>query len=244
MISPTVQCARPFRFARDTFTFANELVWEYRLDPATGLIATYRRSSPAIYTHRCFVMVRAARQFFYHARFAADLPTPDAMACRTLIRDVVSRSPRQPSLETERVVIPGFDCLRSFSQAQEPLLKAWCGSAWESYFIRSHWRMVMPVGRRHQARMAEQLGRAIAARGAPIVHLFRFPHITINHGIVLFGSTESDQDIQFEVYDPNIPEHPVQLIYERATRTFTFPRTHYWAGGPLNVYEMFIGGLY
>ena len=51
-----------------------------------------------------------------------------------------------------------------------------------------------------------------ASAAAPIVHLFRFPRITINHGIVLFGSAESERDIQFEATIRTFPQHPVKLI--------------------------------
>ena len=244
MISPAEHCPRPFRFERDTFTFANELIWRYRFDPVTGSTTTMRCHPHPTHSHRCFVMVRSARQFFYHAQFDPGQPVAEPQVYRQLIREVVSRSPRQASPAAEKIVIPGYDCLRSFSRAQEPLLKAGCGRAWESYFVRSHWRMVFPVGRRHQERMARQLIQSIPGHRAPIVHLFRFPRITINHGVVLFGATESDRDIQFDVYDPNIPDHPLKLTYERAARTFSLPRTQYWAGGALNLIEMYIGGLY
>ncbi len=244
MISSPEQFRRPFVFERDTFAFANGLVWQYRFDPATGAMTTFRSNPPPAYTHRCFVMTRSARQFFYHACFDPGLPVAEEQTYRRLVREVVSRTPRKPGLERERVVIPGYNCLRSFSLAQEPLLKGECGRPWESYFVRSHWRMVAPAGRRHQEQMAQQLKRALYERPAPIVHLFRFPRVTINHGIVLFGSRESDRDIEFDAYDPNLPEHPVKLTYERAARSFFFQRTHYWAGGALNVYEMYINGLY
>lgn len=236
--------ARPFVFERDTFTFANDLVWQYQADSATVPKTALPPGSLPAYNHRCFVMVRSARQFFYHARFEPGWPSLEPQAYRRLIRDVVSRSSRASSPEPEKVVIPGYDCLRSLSRAQAPTLKASCGSAWESYFVRSHWRMVFPVRRQHQERMARQLTQSIPVRRATIVHLFRFPRITINHGVVLFGATESDRDIQFDVYDPNIPDYPLKLTYDRATRTFSFPRTHYWTGGALNVYEKYIGGLY
>jgi hypothetical protein len=146
--------------------------------------------------------------------------------------------------ESERVVVPGYDGLRSFSQSHEALLKAECGGAWQSYFVRSHWRMVFPVWGRHQQRIAEQLKRSIRARGVALVHLFRFPRITINHGIVLYGVTESEGDMHFEAYDPNIPAHPVTLIFDRAQRRFNFPPSCYWSGGTLSVIEIFRGGLY
>ncbi len=235
---------RPFLFERDTFAFANELIWQYRLDPVTGAMTTCRTQPPPAYAHRCFVMVRSARQFLYHARFEPGQPPTNVETYRRRIRDVVSRSPRRASPETERVIIPGCASLRSFSQAQEALLKAECGGAWQSYVLRSHWRMVFPVSRRHQERTARQLVEAFRENPAPIVHIFRFPHITINHGLALFGFVETACGIQFQAYDPNIPDHPVELIYQSADRTFYFPRTHYWSGGRLNVIEVYRGWLY
>jgi hypothetical protein len=184
-------------------------------------------------------MVRATRQFFYHARFAPELPPVDAEACRKLIREIVSRNPRRPCAESERIVIPSFDGLRSFSRAHEPLLKAECGAAWESYFLRSHWRMIFRVSGRFQEKMAEKLKCSLPRRGLTLVHLFRFPRITINHGIALFGFNESESQIEFEACDPNIPEHPVKLVYEKKRRAFTFAPSIYWGGGELSVMEIY-----
>jgi hypothetical protein len=235
---------RTFCFAQDALAFRNELFWEYRFDPLTGRTTTFTISPRPNYAHRCFIMVRSVRQFHYHARFEPGLQVVNEPGYRRLVREIVSRNPRKPGAESDKVVVPGYEGLRSFSRAHEALLKAECGGPWASYFLRSHWRMVAPTRRWHQEQMAQQLARSLPQRQAPLVHLYRFPRVTINHGIVLFGMTESERDIQFDAYDPNIPEHPVKLIYERATRTFVFPRTHYWAGGKLNVYEFFTGGLY
>ena len=92
-------------------------------------------------------MVRSTRQFFYHARFEPELPAVEPEVYRQLIREIVSRNPRRACAESERVVIPGYDGLRSFSRAHEPLLKAELGGPWQSYFLRSHWRMIFPVMR-------------------------------------------------------------------------------------------------
>jgi hypothetical protein len=126
----------------------------------------------------------------------------------------------------------------------EPLLKAELGGPWQSYFLRSHWRMVFPIRGRHQDRMARQLKQSLRERGVSLVHLFRFPRITINHGIVLYGLMESEQNLEFEAYDPNIPAHPVKLTYDRDRRKFSFPPSCYWGGGALSVVEIFCGGLY
>jgi hypothetical protein len=230
---------RTFQFGRDTFAFPHELMWKYHFDPATGAMTTWKVEPPPTYYHRCFVMVRATRQFFYHARFEPQLPPADARTYEKLIREVVSRNPRKPCAESERIAIPGYDGLRSFSHAREPLLKANCGAAWESYFLRSHWRMIFRIWGRHQEKMAQKLKLSLPRRGLTLVHLFRFPRITINHGIVLYGFSESEQKIEFEAYDPNIPEHPVKLVYEKNQRAFTFAPNRYWGGGVLNVMEIF-----
>jgi hypothetical protein len=239
---PITPC--PFEFDRDTLTFANELVWEYRPDPLTGRMRPRRNERPPEYTHRCFVMARSVRQFFYHARFEPDQPVATPEVYRSLIRAVVRRSPRFPSAHAERVGVPGYGSLRALSHAQTALLKAECGPPRQSYFVWSHWRMVFPIWRRHQERVADRLLEALRTRPPPIVHLFRFPRITINHALVLFGATESERDVQFDAYDPNIPAHPVKLHYDRVTRTFSFPPTHYWGGGPVSVTEAYSGWPY
>jgi hypothetical protein len=233
-----------FRFDRDTFAFANELVWEYHWDPEKRAMITAPGQPPPTYWHRCFVLARSARQFFYHARFDPSQPVADAAAYRVLIRRVVTRNARRPCAEHERITVPGYESLRSFSCAQESLLKAECGRPWESYFLRSHWRMVFPIWRAHQERMAGQLLRALHERPAPVVHLFRFPRISINHGMVLFGSRAAEQQIEYEAYDPNQPDSPATLIFDRPSRSFVLPANRYWAGGPLSVIEIFRGGVY
>ena len=244
MVTPPANTLRAFQFERDTFAYAHELVWQYRFDPVTGHTTTFNTDPPPTYYHRCFVMVRSVRQFFYHARFAPELPVAETSIYRELIRKIVSRNPRRPGPESQRLTIPGYDGLRSFSRAQEALLKAECGASWESYFLRSHWRMIFPVIWRHRQRMVRRLKRALPERGIVPVHLFRFPRITINHGIILYGMSESEQNIEFDAYDPNLPAHPVKLIYDRAQKKFIFPPTCYWGGGPLNVTEIYRGGLY
>lgn len=235
---------RTFQFERDTFAFANELVWEYRLDAASGKMQTFRNDPPPRYSHRCFVLVRSARQFFYHARFEPELPQADPATYRRLIRTVVSLSPRRASPPGEQVIIPGYDSLRSFSQGQGSLLKAECGGAWQSYFLRSHWRMVFPISRAHQRQTVTQLEQGFRERVAPIAHLVRFPQLTINHGIVLFARTETEANIRYQAYDPNIPAHPVELTYDRRKATFFFPATHYWPGGQVDVIEVYRGWFY
>lgn len=235
---------RRFCFERDSFAFHHELVWKYHFDSVTGAMTTYKSEPPPTYYHRCFVLVRATRLFFDYARFAPELPAVDLETYRALVRKIIGSNPRRKCADENRLVIPGFDGLCSFSQANERLLKAECGEAWKSYFLRSHWRMIFKVYGRFQEKMAEKLKRSLQKRGVSLVHLFRFPHITINHGIVLYGFIETDTEIEFTAYDPNIPEHTVTLVYEKKRRVFTFAPNIYWGGGVLSVMEIYCGFPY
>lgn len=231
--------ARRFDFERDTFTFPNELVWEYHFDAALGQTRAVRRRPAPRYALRCFVLVRAARQFFYHARFEPAEPPVDDLTYRRLIRAVLVRPPRRPSPPEERVVIPGYAGLRELSAAREPVVKAACGGAWRSYVQHSHWRIVVPVSRAHQHRTAGELLNAVADHSSPLVHLLRFPSLAINHGMVVFEGARTSEGAQFLAYDPNDPERPARLTYDRERRSFSLPANRYWHGGALNVFEIF-----
>lgn len=235
---------RPFRFQEDTFAYANQLLWEYHLDPTTGQMQHTRRASPPSYAQHCFVVARAARQFFLHARFDPSQPQPDAPTCKHLIRQVISGSPSKASAAEKKVVIPGYANLYAFSQANEVLLKAECGGAWHSYVQRGHWRMIFPLPPSHQERMAQQLLDSLGQKRPPIVHLVRFPSLSINHAVLLYAADEDPTSITFTVYDPNSPDHPARLIYRRAQRRFEYPPNTSFAGGRVDVYEVYRSLLY
>jgi hypothetical protein len=227
-----------FAFERDAFAFRNELVWEYRPDGAGGM-ASAKAVPPPTYAHHCFVMVRACRQFHLHARFEPGESCLPETLLRERVSTIVRRNPREPSREADRVILPGDPGLRVLSRRCEPVLKDLCGGAWQSYVLRSHWRMVFPFSRDHQARESGTLWGRLEQGHLPIVHVVRFPELTINHGLLLFGAEEMPGGIRFDAYDPNIPAAPAQLIYDRASSTFTLPANLYWAGGRVDVMEIY-----
>jgi hypothetical protein len=228
---------RRFDFAADSFAFANETHWEYIFDDATGRTRHSKRNPSPDYGHRCFVLTRAARKFLFHARFDPGQPPADEATCRRLVREVLSRPTYAPSAAP--LLIPGYANLRQFSAACERLLKAECGGAWRSYVLRSHWRMVFPISRDHQARTADSLTAAIRADFSPVVHLVKFPALTINHSMLLYGATETAEGIDFLAYDPNNAKQPAGLSFHAGRKTFTLPRNFYWAGGELDIIEIF-----
>ncbi len=114
---------RRFDFFRDSFSFRNELVWEYLVDEKTGAVKTRKAIPPPTYAHHCFVVVRAARQFLFHARFEPDLPKKPDGECRRLIREGIRRSHYLSGPQENRIPIPGFGGLRDFSTEPEVPLK-------------------------------------------------------------------------------------------------------------------------
>lgn len=230
--------SRPFNFQTDTFAYANELVWEYHFD-ANGKWVHHRREPEPDYTHHCFVVARSARQFFENAKFDPTLPAASAETYRRLIHRVVSIDPSHPLPDSKKIVIPGYANLREFSAAQENLLKSECGGAWESYFQRGHWRMIFPFSRASQEQTAQRLLADLKQNRPPVVHVVRFPQLTINHSVLLFGDKETPTNIVFSVYDPNKPDKPKALTFDRASKTFTFPGNDYWPGGRVDIYEVY-----
>jgi len=228
---------RKFDFQKDTFTFANGLLWEYHY---TNGVATHQRRVPKPdYALHCFAVARSARQFFQNARFDSNQPPVDEAAYRKLVDRVVAIDPAHHTLEKELVVIPGYPDLKSFSTTHERMLKEECGSVWRSYTQRGNWRMVFPFFRSSQEKTAQALLAKVHANTPPIAHLVRFPQETINHAVVVYDATETDKDIRFTIYDPNHPDEPGALNYDRATRTFILPANNYFAGGRVDVYEIY-----
>jgi hypothetical protein len=82
------------------------------------------------------------------------------------------------------------------------------------------------------------------ARGAAVVHLVRFPQLTINHAVLVFEARSSPERIEFLTYDPNDPMGPITITYERATKTFSLPFNAYFPGGRIDVYPIYDRLLY
>lgn len=230
------------RHPEDTLAFCNETLWSYRRDPATGRQVHTRRDPPPTYHLRCFVLARSVKQFHGHARFVADAARLGESGYRDVVRQVVARDPRAMSLAEARVVIPGYGHLREFSAAWADLLRAELGGAWQSYFQRGHWRMILPFTRRARRGEAERLRKAVEARCAPVVHVYTFPALTLNHALVAFAVAEVGSRLRFTTYDPNTPEHSVALDFDRDSGRFELPATPYFIGGRVEAYEVYSTG--
>ncbi|MEO6036134.1 MAG: hypothetical protein ABIQ35_12835, partial [Verrucomicrobiota bacterium] len=207
-----------------------------------GKWTSRRREPQPEYKQHCFVVVHAAKQFFKFAEFDPASQAVDEKSYRDLIHQIVFGSDMRRA--DVKIKVPGYANLNEFSRAHEDLLKRESGSAWRSYFQRGHWRIMLPFSRRHQEKAGEDFVRKLRENQALVVHLVRFPQLSINHAVMLVGFRETTEAIEFSVYDPNTPDKPSILTYDRASRTFLLPTNAYFYGGKVNVYEIYRSCLY
>jgi len=229
---------RRFEFSKDTFAYANGLVWEYRYDD-NGKWTTRRREPKPSYSQHCFVVSRSACQFFENARFDSTLPKADDDTYRHLVRRVVSSSLGSTLPRDKKIIIPGYPDLRSFSHEHERLLQAECGGAWRCYFQRGNWRMILPFSRHQQEHVAEKLQQQLQHKGPVVVHVVRFPDLSINHAVVIFDAKSASNRVDFVTYDPNEPAGPTNIRFDCATRTFHMQPNAYFPGGWIDVYPIY-----
>lgn len=237
--------ARRFAFPADAFAFENEVHWRFVDDPRTGAQTWTRTEPQPRFALRCTAMVRAARQFLVHARFEPDAPRTDAATYRRLIAAVLARDPRAQTMREAPVVIPGYADLRHLSADFTDAIEDQLRHDWRSVLPRGDWRLFLPTWPAGQARTATALADEIAAGGAPLVRVMRFPVNDLNHALLLMAVERADETaIRFRAYDPNDAQGPVTIVWDRTARTFRYPARVYFAGGPVKVYPIYDGALW
>lgn len=99
--------------------------------------------------------------------------------------------------------------------------------------------MIFPLSRREQAKTAQLLLQRVRQHDPVVLHLFRFPQLSINHAVLVFAAEETARELHFAIYDPNQPEKPAQLAFDRASKTFLLPPNEYFPGGRVDAYEVY-----
>jgi hypothetical protein len=231
----------PFRFSTDSFSFANETVWNY-------VGGTVHAESPNAkkreYTRHCFVVTRAAVQFWKFARFdpSAQPLSNDELAAR--IRQVTSRSVWLPALAPDqRIVFPGFASLRAISAAHPGIFQANIGFGWPVYFRAGNMPIVVPVDRSTEARLNQEILHDLQDNQPTIVWLYRFPSLQINHVVVVFAGQRDHHLFHYTVYDPNYAGAPKKLEFNSITRTFSYQPTFFFQGGQVTARAIYRGVL-
>ena len=104
--------------------------------------------------------------------------------------------------------------------------------------------MIFPFTEGQQEEQATALLAAIRRGETPIVHVLRFPDLAVNHLVVFYAATETPAFVEFATYDPNEAGEPLTIAWDRGRRSFLYPRTIYFYGGPVRAYAVYQGLLY
>jgi len=232
--SPPANAGPKFSFPTNTFAFANETVLAY----SGGEHVTEHRAQPPKYTRSCFVMAAAAVQFWKTARFEPySRPTgPEELARR--IHAVVRRGTWEPPLPDEqRIVFYGYRNLWDLSAREPQLVQANLGPGWVTYFHPHKYAMQFVPSPTHQQRLHAAIDDWLAHSQVMVVWLYNFPHVNINHAVVVYAA---DGTNAYKIYDPNFTDRPRRLEFNPVTKQFSYEPTFYFPGGPVKVRAVYL----
>ncbi|MCI0545847.1 MAG: hypothetical protein L0027_01020 [Candidatus Rokubacteria bacterium] len=197
------------RFGVDTFAFPNES-------------RAKNAGKPDLYANYCFVMARAITQFQRFARFDPSGAPLASAAYTDRVRQVIAHAPwDDPLPAAERVVIPGYASLHEFSRGEEAAVKAGLVGRFWTWIHWTNWRVVFPVARTQQEKVAVEILAEIHA-GRPVQLLVtNLPAVELNHTVVAYDyRVDGDGDVDLLVYDPNDPRAPGIIRFDRTEKRF------------------------
>ena len=217
-----------FRFGADVFAFRNE-IRARRPDAPDDLYANY-----------CFVLARGLRQFFQNARFDPEAPRLSPAEYAARVRAIAARAPWSPALpESERVVIPGYAHLRAFSAGEEQAVKAGLGGPVGTWLHWTNWRVTVPVTRAHQAQIADEIARELDEGRLVQLLVTNWPIPELNHTVVAYRADDRLDRIDFAVWDPNEPDAPGTVTFDRIAQRFWAADVYATRPGAIRVFRMY-----
>jgi hypothetical protein len=239
--SPTAW-SKSFNFRADTFAFANQTYFDYKPLSDREIKISRRKGYVPDYSRHCFQLCRAVLQFHLFAEFRPDLPKVSESDYRKIVLRL-SRIPAWSSGPKEKVVVPGYQDLRSFSLEHTETLQRNMGLWWPSFWRLGNWRIVFPAPRSGQERMANWLRSEIGAGRIRAVYITHFK--PINHCLVIYHFTpEANGDLVFDVYDANQPGKLVHLTYRASDRSFYLDNTWYYSRGLVTALRLYVSPLF
>ena len=240
-VAPSSAAEPEFRFDRDTFTFANQTVFEYH--EGHGSLRKKSAVKRDAYNRHCFVLCRTAMQFKKFARFDPHGAPLDDVSLAACVRAVTHRAAwAEPLPDDERIVFPGHKDLREMSEARRELLQRTIGHGWPSYFRISNARMMFQQGAGYQEKTHARLNAALARGEVFIGFLTTYPRLSINHSVLIYKQKSFSPNPGVEryfVYDPNHPQSPRELIWSPRTRSFSYQKDWDFIGGFVRVYQVY-----
>jgi hypothetical protein len=235
---PQMTAPRQFSLAHDTFGFSNETVWNYK----EGEVRSgNRKPKGEAYSRRCFVMARAALQFWKFARFDPEGSPLDDQELALRIRRVADLEAWKEVLPPgRRILFPGYPDLRSISTAQREIFQHNIGLGWPIYFRPGNYGIIVPPTRAHQERTCAELRQAVSHRYPLVLWVVNFPSLSINHAVLAYDVEQvNGPRVIFKIYDPNYAGEVRRLEYRGGLRTFFMSPSFYFKGGSVDVRSVY-----
>ncbi len=136
-------------------------------------------------------------------------------------------------------MIPGYANLREFSRAEEGAVKEGLGPRFWTLWHWTNWRAAFLVTRSHQEGVARELVAELRAGRLVQLLVTNLPKIELNHTVVAFEARDTARGIEFVVWDPNDPDAPGLIQYDREERRFWATRLHDTEPGPIRAFRMY-----
>ncbi len=232
-----------FNFARDTFAFPNQTVFDYHEGIPYERASSPGKNEPTPYTWRCFVMSRGVEQFKKFARFEPKQPPPDDTELAHRLRIISHQHPwAEPWSADRRVVISGYKDLRELSKKRTRVVQENIGLGWPTWLRVGNWRMFGTHSRGYQAIEHAELEDALSRGDFFVAYLSTFPSLSINHAVLVYTHRAPGRDkdkVRYAVYDPNHPEKPRELDYSLGKCEFSFEKDWDFVGGFVRVYHVY-----
>ena len=234
--------SKAFNLQTDTFAFGNQTYFDYKPVSDNEIKISRRKGYLPDYSRHCFQLCRAVMQFHEFAEFHSDLPKASESDYREIILKL-SKIPVWSSGPRDKVIIPGYKDLHSFSLEHAVTLQKNLGLWWPSYWRLGNWRIVFPAPRSGQERVARLLRTEMNSGEIRTVYITRFK--PINHCLVVYRCTpEANGDLVFDVYDANQPGKLVHLTYHSSDRSFYLDHTWYYNRGLVTVLRLYTSPLF
>jgi hypothetical protein len=235
--------ASDFDFDRETLSFANTTVFQYKEGKAHVRRNDSDTRNAKPYSRRCFVMSRTVLQFHKFARFAPGGAPLDDKELAGRVRKVTHEAPWHAARPREqRIVFPGYRDLRALSEARARVLQDNIGLGWPTYFRPGNGRMFYQHAASYQERTHANINRALARREFFIAYLSDFPTLHINHSVLIYARkpVRSESGVEhYLVYDPNHPDAPRELKWILAKGAFDFQKDEEFPGGFTRVFQVY-----
>jgi hypothetical protein len=108
-----------------------------------------------------------------------------------------------------------------------------------TWFHWTNWRIGLPVSTAHQANVADEVARELA--GGRLVQLLvtNWPNPELNHTVVAYRSDDRADRIDFTVWDPNEPEAPGTVTFDRIAQRFWATELYATRPGPIRAFRMY-----